>query len=313
MRRLVILLLPFTLACSLLSVASPTPDTPATPSSAAYAYASLGLTSLTAYRATFELHFAGTYGWSYHLETRVDGDRTEYRLCLEGVADSDDPGDVRAVVEGETIRVRGPGTDDECLQFPGDLDLGTSFLPPDDVISPAELPPLLPVGAELVAGTETTRYTLDQATLGEWRDLAIDLWLDETNAVVLRHEIQATGPDPLYDASEGTLSGRFEVIDVGPQTIDPIAGCEIDLPLPADATRLVRLPGLIAFDSRTGPAEIVAFYQVALAEAGWEAAREPQIDADTAILSYSRNGRTLEVEAEATTDGAHVEMLTGDN
>ena len=87
----------------------------------------------------------------------------------------------------------------------------------------------------------------------------------------------------------------------------------IDLPLPPDATRLVRLPGLIAFDSRTGPAEIVAFYQVALAEAGWEAAREPQIDADTAILSYSRNGRTLEVEAEATTDGAHVEMLTGDN
>jgi hypothetical protein len=120
-----------------------------------------------------------------------------------------------------------------------------------------------------------------------------------------------TGSDPLFGAGEGVLSGQFLVNDVGPQTIEPITGCEIDLPLPPDATRLVSLPGLIAFESTTTPTETINFYQAALAEAEWESLADPQIGTDAILLSYRRGEQMLEINIEASDEGLHVELLFG--
>jgi hypothetical protein len=275
-------------------------------------YTGLGLEALSAYYATFEMSFAGAFDWSYHLETRTNGHAVEYRLHLEGLSAARNPGDVRVVVEDDTTRMRGPGTDDECVQFPSDLDLGPVFLTPDDLINPEGFSePLVSVGTETVARVETIHYVLRQVSLDDWRGLEVDLWLDEIGGAVLRYDLRATGPDPLFDAGDGVLSGRFLLNEVGPQTIEPIAGCESDLPLLPDATRLVRLPGLIAFESAATAADAAAFYQVELVEAGWEPLVEPQVGTDAILLSYRRGGQTLEINIETGDEGVHIELLLG--
>lgn len=81
MRRLPILLLALTVACSPATSPSPSPSAETVPT-----YTGLGLEALSAYNATFEMSFADAPDWSYHLETRTDGHAVEYRLHLEGLS-----------------------------------------------------------------------------------------------------------------------------------------------------------------------------------------------------------------------------------
>jgi hypothetical protein len=317
MRRVFVLLLALAAVLACAPVAPPTPLPTASPSPTlltetpvTYTYTGLGLEVLDGYHAIFEIRFAGDYEWAYRLETRTDRSAVEHTLHLEGISASRDPGDVRVVTEEKIARMRGPGTDDECLQFPADFDLGTSFLTPDDLIDPEGfrvVPTAL--GIETVAGIETTRYVLRQTDLGEWRNVQVNLWVDKESGAALRYDLRAAGPDPLFDAGGGVLTGQLVVTETGPQTIEPVEGCEIDLPLPPDATRLVKLPGMVAFDSAATPDETVAFYQLALTDAGWEAVAAPETGIDATLLSYHRGAQTLAVNVEATDAGVHVELL----
>lgn len=307
MRRLIILLLLLSLTFACLPAASSTTSTePPAPTR-------VSLQALGTYHATFETRFEGTYNWTYRLESRTDGSAMAYDLHIEGVKASQNPGDVRIVIEGDVARMRGPGTDDACMQFPSDLDLGLSLLTPDDLIPlPGAEGSLRSAGVEVIVGREATHYTLRQPSLGSWRDVEIDIWKDVATGVVLRQDLHAAGVDPLFDAGEGVLSGQFVVDDIGPQAIEPISGCEIDLPLPPDATRLTTMPGLVAFESTSTPEEIVTFYQAALAEAGWVPTAEPETGIDATLLSYRRGEQTLDINIESRETGVHVELLLGE-
>jgi hypothetical protein len=186
-------------------------------------------------------------------------------------------------------------------------------LTPDDLIAPEGFEePLTALGTETIAGFEVTHYSLRQATLDDWRDVEVDVWVDDSTGALLRYDLQAAGPDPLFDAGDGLLSGQFLVSDVGPQAVQPVAGCEIDLPLPPDATRLVRLPGLVAFESGSSPDEVAVFYMLALAEAEWEPVDEPQVGEHAVLLTYRRGGQVLNIDVESSSKGAHVELLLGE-
>jgi hypothetical protein len=111
-------------------------------------------------------------------------------------------------------------------------------------------------------------------------------------------------------AGEGLLLSQFHVEQVGPQTIEPITGCDIDLPLPAGATRIIKLPELVGFDSAGAPQDISAFYQAALAEGGWAPAGEPQLGDGVILLTYGRDGQSLEINIEAKNGGARVELIS---
>lgn len=309
MRRLIVLLLLLAVACS--SAPSPGPSSSPSPTAEIRpSYTGLHPEALGSYQATFDLIFEGAIMWRYHLETRTDGRAVEYGLHLDGLDASRNPGDVRLVAQDAINRMRGPGTDDECVQFPSELDLGPIFLTPDSLFAPDQLSePLVAVQPETIAGTETIHYTLRQASLGKWRDLIIGLWRNESTGATLRYDLRATGADPLFEAGEGVLTGRFLVNEVGTQTIEPISGCEINLPLPNGATHLVRLPGLISFDSATAAAETAAFYQAELAKTGWEPVAEPQASGDAVVLSYRQGAQRLDINIEAKAGGVHVELL----
>jgi hypothetical protein len=311
MRRTAVLLMAL---AAIFSGCSKPPASPTPSAERSQLYAGLRLENLEAYHARFEVRFEGDYEWVYLLETRADGRNLEHNLHLEGVGADRNPGDVRLVTEGGITRMRGPGTDDECLQFPTDLDLGLRFLTPDDLVRPQGLGQLPEAtGSETIAGVRTIHYSLSRQVLDGWRDLELGLWVDEGTGAVMRYDLTATGPDPLFDAGEGMLSGQFLVDDVGPQTIEPVSGCEIDLPLPADATDLVKLPGgLISFESTADGTEISAFYQAEMPEDGWNLLEEPQIGVDALVLSYGRDGETVQINIESRNGGSRVELLPGD-
>ena len=300
MRRLsLVLILLVAAAC----VPPPTEETGLT-------YTGLGLEQLDAYQATFEVRFEGDYAWEYQLETHWDGTAMAYDLHLEGVDPARNPGDVRVVIEGDTVRMRGPGTGDTCVQFPVDLGLAPSFFSPDDLIAPDAFPdPLTLAGTRDVAGVETTRYTSGVTRSGDWSELEVDVWWDDGLDVALRYDVEATGPDPLFDAGEGELSGQFLIETLDPPGVEPVEGCEIDLPLPADATYIVRLSGFVAFESDALPDEVVSFYRTALAEAGWQLTAGPEQGDGVIQAAFARNEQDLTLTVEASGEGSHVELL----
>ena len=307
MRRILfpVLIAALSVACSLLPTREPSSDG----DGGIEAYAGLGLDVFPGYEARFELRFDGTYTWRYRLETTADGQATAQQLHLEGLSEAQDPGDIRAVLEPERISLRGPGTDDECLFFPADPDAGLSFLTPDDLLEPAAFDGApTPLGSGDVAGRDATQYALSQTSLNGWTDVEVDMWLDDITGAVLRYELSARGADPLFDAGHGLLTGEFVVEDVGSQDTEPIAGCEIDLPLPPEAERITKLPGLISFEADTSSAAMVVYYEAELADEGWEVLAEPQTGADATLLSYHRGDETLDIIIEVQVDGVHVEL-----
>jgi hypothetical protein len=277
------------------------------------AYGGLGLEALDAYRASFEINFAGDRGWRYVLETRRDGDALEYRLHLEGVGEAANPGDVRAVTQGDSVRLTGPGTEGECFMFPSDLDVGPTWLTPDDLLRPGLVAPLLErVDDAALGGQPATRAALQADRLGSWTSVQVTVWQATNTSAVLGYDMLMTGPDPFFEAGEGLLAGRFRVEEIGPQPIEPVAGCEIDWPLPAGAARLVRLPGLAAFDSALTPDEVAAFYQDRLPGLGWQPVAEPARAGSALVLSYGQGALEVAINLEATASGTHAELIRGE-
>ncbi len=302
MRKLAVILLLGSMGCSLFSGMENEPP----------AYAGMGLSSLTDYQARFELRFAGDQPWTYTLVTRRSEGIVEYALALEGLGLQQDPGDVRAVVEQGVMRLLGPGTEAVCIQVPVDGGAGPLFLTPDDLIDPSLLvEPLVERDEETVAGVTTTHYALVQGRLGRLKDLELGIWIDPNTGSSLRYDLRLRGPDPVFGAGEGVLSGRFEVSSLEPQAIEPVVGCETDLPLPDDALRVTLLPGLVSFESDTSLEEMVAFFQVRLPQDGWAEAMPADIRPQMALLSYARGEETLEVNLEALDGKVSAELLLG--
>jgi hypothetical protein len=204
----------------------------------------------------------------------------------------------------------GAGTENQCVQFPSDLELGQAFVTPDQLVPPEALAPALRLaGQESLLGLPSEHFTARLEGLGRWQEAQIGLWRAAEQGAVLGYDLLLAGADPLFGGGPGTLAGTFRVQAVGPQTIEPIQGCEPALPLPADASRVVLLPGLISFDSPAGPEAVAAFYQGGLPALGWQAEGEPQTGGSALVLSFARGQETLTVNIETRASGVSVELL----
>jgi hypothetical protein len=294
-------------SCGLLPASDPQRE--ASDEGDAQAYAGLGLDVFPGYQARFDLRFEGAYTWRYRLETTADGQVVEQQLHLEGLGESQNPGNIRAVLEPGRVSMRGPGTNDECVFFPAHREAATAFLTPDDLLEPAAFegtPSERGTGA--IAGRRATQYSLSQTSVDGWTEVEAEIWLDDATGAVLRYDLFARGADPLFDAGTGLLTGEFRVEEVAPQEIEPIAGCDIDLPLPAQAQELTKLPGLISFETSASPLEIAVFFEAELADEGWSPQGESTVNGDTTVLGYRRGFETLEIAIEEGADTVHVQL-----
>jgi hypothetical protein len=273
-------------------------------------YAGLNEKAFGSYLSSFIVEFQGSYSWRYEMTTRYDGSLIEYSLHIEGVDKKMNPGDIRMVTNGRTNWMTGPGADNQCFMFPSSLDLGPTFLTPDDLLSVQPGSELMEdSGEEQILGMTADHHSLQADQLDSWKNLNLEMWLADSDAV-LRYQLQAAGPDPLFDAGDGLVNALYEVVDTGPQQIERVTGCETDLPIPDNVSNLVRFPNLISFESPTSASDLADYYLDAMDALRWVLKEEPLIfDNGSILLTYKRLDNTIIISIDPRDNGSFVEII----
>ena len=298
------LALSMTAGCSL----SPSPPTPT--AAPTLDFSGLGPVPFDHYMARFTLEFSGDPAWRYQLTTRRAAEIVERHLAIDGVEDTRNPGEVRMVTQDGVTRMRGEGTEDRCLRFPESMGVNVTLLAPDDILPPEDFrEDFVLLGGEQVGGFDTNHYAMQQSELDGWQQVQIGIWQAAAGSAVIQYELEALGWDPYFGAGWGELTGRYELLEVGQQTIKPIEGCQVDLPLPEEVRELVVLPEVIAFGSPQPVDELAAFYRESLEGDGWRALDQEERSSGAVVLSYLRDGERLRITIRRFNENSQVELL----
>jgi hypothetical protein len=266
---------------------------------------------LGSYSSTFLIQFSGPVQWKYTLQTRKASGLSENSLHIEGLDKTTNPGDIRTVTDSITTWMIGEGTDQECVQFPNNQGMDPKWITPESIVSPSELSTHLKlVGEEPFAGRESLHYAGSAARVDVWKDTRFELWLDKSTKALLKLEFFASGDDEFFWTGSGTLYAHYTVAGLNPGKIEPVPGCALSVPLPDSAVHLVRLPGLVSFESKVRVDEIRAFYQDRLPKYNWKEAETPAQSQTAVVLSYQRNAEKVEIHIEpAAGGGSTVKLL----
>jgi hypothetical protein len=262
------------------------------------------------YSSTFVIDFDGASKWKYQLQTRKSPSLVETNLHLEGVSGELNPGDIRLVTDGTTSWMTGPGTDNECIQYPNNTGMDPSLIYPETLVPLSELPGLTRlVREDSYAGRTSQYYTGGPVTLGGWKDVRLEYRQEKGSKALLQFAMLGSGDDPAFGSGPGTLMATYSIDSLDEQVIEPVSGCEISVPLPASAAKYVRLPGLSSFESAEASAAIAGFYQSQLPQAGWTELEPPSQATATMILSYGRGAEQVEIQIEDSDSGGSLVKL----
>jgi len=249
------------------------------------------------FSATFSVRFEGNRAWVYQLATRQKGGLREESLHIDGVDKASNPGDVRLVTDGSVTWMIGPGTDNECVQFPNNRGMDPTFILPQSLAPVGDLPGMLTlVGEEDLDGRASLHYQGSGLAPGAWKEARIEMWQAKDDGTLLRFTMQAVGEDPFFGAGEGNLSASYAASAVPGGEIQLVSGCEIGAPLPEAALNIVRLPSMASFEAAMGAADMQQYYQQALLQEGWVEKEAPSQSEKALVLSYSRGSEEVQVQ-----------------
>lgn len=275
-------------------------------------YTRLNQAGLGAYASNLEISMAGVYNWSYSLSTKYDGSQTEYVLHIEGVVASIDPGDVRLVTDGITSRMETLTEGGEtCVQFPPDYVDAPAFLTPEHLLNPQiAASELRFVGNSNMLNREVVQFKTDNTTLGNWPNADLTVWLDQETGALMEFEISAERRDPLFSAGLGTMTAVYSVTEIGPQTIDPIVGCEMDFPVMTDATEYVFISNVVSYQTASSFEIVKEFYQTSMTGLGWELQSDQIITpvAGVEIIDFIRGDEAVTINLESISSGTKVTL-----
>ena len=164
---------------------------------------------------------------------------------------------------------------------------------------------LLPaVGAARSAGEETLdgiaslHYTFDAASLSLPADATAkgEAWIAKDGGYVVKFVLDISGSESIYGTgAKGTQHLEYLLSEVGahPQVVYP-EGCEpvLDFPAMDDATDLVRLPGLLAYNTDAALEAVFAFYAEQLPPLDWEQFSEPFLSTNSGSVTFVRPDRS---------------------
>jgi hypothetical protein len=262
------------------------------------------------YSAEFHMQFNGAEAWSYSLKTRKSPALREINLHIEGLPELQNPGDIRLVTDNATTWMSGPGTDEQCLQFPNGQGMDPTFIYPESLISlPALGGALKLVGEEQLNGFLVLHFRADGTASGPWKDAAIDLWQEQGSGMLRQFTLIASGEDPFFTAGSGKLEASYKSGPLGSEAISPVAGCEIGVQLPEEVSMFVRLPGMASFESKSSSEELVKFFQAALPGQNWVEKEAPVQAEENTVLSYQRGTEGVEIHIETNPAGGSTVKL----
>ena len=157
-------------------------------------------------------------------------------------------------------------------------------------------------GSETVNGIPADHYTFDERALGQLDVTKSqgEMWVASTGGYIVKYVLKIIGSSDYFgEGIEGTLSLNYDLTDVNQQVAiqlpeDCSAGI-VNAPLLPDATNILRLPGVLAFDSSTSIEDTAAFYQKQLPDLGWKLVGEPAMTEASAFLDFTQGDSSMTV------------------
>jgi hypothetical protein len=273
-----------------------------------------GLQSLESYRSHLKMTFEGTTEgeaeqWVYEMDIEHVRDPLAQRLVIRG----SDMGDM-GVGEGfESVQIGDQQylvlEEGQCISTSaGEEDaFDAEIFEPEDVIGGLNNARRVRPD-ERINGILCRHYTFDEKSLavGEFSQAQGEIWIAVEGDYVVKYTLQAEGKNPAT-GDEGRLEWEYEVRDVNvPITIEAPPGCataESEFPIMPDATDMTTMNGMVTYTSATAFEDVLAFYQEQMPANGWSETGDSFTSPDNAMLSYTRDGRTVTV-ALTSDDGA---------
>ena len=251
------------------------------------------------YSAEFHMEFAGAKNWTYQLKTRKSMTLREISLHIEGVKAAQNPGDIRMVSDNTITRMIGPGTDNECVQFPNGQGMDPDFIYPESLISLKEMGNAFKLqGEEQLGEMKVLHFRATGASSGPWKNANIDIWQEVGSGMLRQLTMDATGEDPFFQGGTGKLTAGYIAPPLGSEPINPVEGCEIDVSLPENISMFVRLPGLASFESNSSVEDLITFFQTTLPGQNWVEKEPPAQVSGNTVLSYQRDAESVEIHIE---------------
>ena len=171
-------------------------------------------------------------------------------------------------------------------------------------------------GSDTVDGTPSDHYTFDEKALGQDGRATSkgDVWVATTGGYIVKFDVTTSAKaDYFGEGVEGTATFNYAVTGVGqPAAVAMPADCPPGLvnvqPLP-DASDVVTTPGSLSFNTATSIADVVAFYQAEIPNAGWTLTSEPAVTDTSTELDFSQGSVTLTVLVSTDATLTSVDML----
>lgn len=281
-----------------------------------------GLTGLSSYKAILTLTFDGTevgqpQQWSKTYIMFAAKEPAAHQLTIERTGDISDLTQVfMAEVNGAAYERRGENACTATVIEEGNS--LTERLEPagflNGVIGADE------AGNETVNAVAANHYTFDERAFGQ-SDIAQstgEMWVASDGGYIVKYLLTTKGKaDYFGEGIEGTITWNYELTDINQAVTitlpDDCPAGMVDAPLLADASNILKMPGLLTYDTSTSLADIAAFYQKEIPNMGWELTGEPTITDTTALLDFTQGDKTMAIIIIADDTGATVHVVLGNS
>jgi len=278
-----------------------------------------GLTDLSSYKATFVLSFNGTRAgqpsqWSKTYIMLSNREPANRQLTIEKTGDLSNLDAIFLADVGQaTYEVRGENTCNANIIKEGN--------PLTQQLEPAGLLNFVigaeETGAETVNNVAADHYTFDERAFGQLglAKSTGEMWIASEGGYLVKYMVTTEGDaDYFGEGVEGTLTGDYELTDVNqPVTFalpDDCPAGMVDVPLLPDASNILNMPSVLAYDTASSLADIAAFYQSEIPNLGWEPTGEPTITDTTLLLDFTQGDQTMAIVV-TTNNGTTVNVMLG--
>ena len=274
---------------------------------------SSGLSNLSNYQAKLILSFDGTNKgqpdqWSHTYTMLVRQIPAARQLTIEKSGQVSEQV-YMAEVEGTFYQRQGEAN---CVSSPIELEGAfaemwepVEFI--DSVIGADE------AGREMINDMVTNHYTFDERALGapEISESSGEMWIALDGDYLVRFALVTSGDESYFgEGIEGTLTWDYQLTDINqPLEIQLPRDCPpglLDVPLPPDASNVVRAPGIASFNTSAAVEDVLVFYQELAAASGGQATSQPAVAASSAIFGFTQEDQSLMVIISSETDPTRV-------
>lgn len=260
-----------------------------------------GLQSLDSYRSHFRMTFEGSTGgeaeqWVMEMDMEYVREPSAQRIVVQGGMAGEgfetvQIGDQQYVVFGEEQCVSSSADEGDAMDM--------EIFEPADVLGGLDNARRIRPD-EKINGILCRHYAFDETSIA-WAVLSHaegEVWVAVDGDYVVKYVMQADGKDPASQ-DEGHIEWEYETRDVNkPITIEPPSGCEAaesEFPIMSDATGVTTMGGMVMYESASSFDDVLAFYQEQMLADGWSETGDSFTSPGTAILSYTKDERTVSI------------------